>query len=54
MRTTVPFLYNFDGTIDGLDVVDFPGLDDIDHIIPQLINLFLSLAQVLIFVVDYR
>ena len=53
-RTTVPFLYNLDGMIDGLDVIDFPGVDDRDETIPDLAELLLSIAQVVIFVVDYR
>lgn len=53
-RTTVPILYNLDGKINGLDVIDFPGVDDKDHSIPDLANLLLSLSQIIIFVVDYR
>ena len=53
-RTTVPILYNLDGKVNGLDVIDFPGVDDKDHSIPELANLLLSLAQIVIFVVDYR
>lgn len=53
-RTTVPLMYNLDGKVDGLDVIDFPGVDDTDHSIPELAELLISLAQVVIFVVDYR
>ena len=53
-RTTVPILYNLDGKVNGLDVIDFPGVDDKDNNIPELANLLLSLAQIVIFVVDYR
>lgn len=53
-RTTVPLMYNLDGKVDGLDVIDFPGVDDKDHSIPELAELLISLAQVVIFVVDYR
>ena len=53
-RTTVPFLYNLDGVIDGLDVIDFPGVDDRDETIPELAELLLAIAQVVVFVVDYR
>ena len=53
-RTTVPILYNLDGKVNGLDVIDFPGVDDKDHSIPELAELFLSLSQIVIFVVDYR
>lgn len=53
-RTTVPLMYNLDGKVDGLDVIDFPGVDDTDHSIPELAALLISLAQVVIFVVDYR
>ena len=51
-RTTIPLMYNLDGTVDGLDVIDFPGVDDKDQSIPQLANLLLGLAQAVIFVVD--
>ena len=53
-RTTVPFLYNMDGVVDGLDVIDFPGVDDRDETISELAELLLSIAQVVVFVVDYR
>ena len=53
-RTTVPFMYNLEKTIQGLDVVDFPGVDDMDETIPDLAELLLTLAQIIIFVVDYR
>ena len=53
-RTTVPFMYNLEKTIQGLDVVDFPGVDDMDETIPDLAELLLTLAQIVIFVVDYR
>ena len=53
-RTTVPFLYNLEGEVDGLDVVDFPGVDDVDETISDLADLLLALAQVVMFVVDYR
>ena len=55
MRTTVPLLYNLEGKVDGLDVIDFPGVDDDDHTtVPELADLLLSLAQIVVFVVDYR
>jgi hypothetical protein len=53
-RTTVPILYNMDGKVNGLDVIDFPGVDDKDHCIPELAELLLGLAQIVVFVVDYR
>ena len=53
-RTTVPLLYNLEGNIDSLDVIDFPGLDDNDDSVPELANLMLTLSQIIIFVVDYR
>ena len=53
-RTTVPFLYNLEGKVDGLDVIDFPGVDDNDHNLPKLAHLLRTLAQIIIFVVDYR
>ena len=53
-QTTVPLLYNLDGDVNGLDVIDFPGVDDSDHTVPELARRLLSLAHVVVFVVDYR
>jgi len=53
-RTTVPLMYNLDERVEGLDVVDFPGVDDRDESISDLADLLLTLSQVVIFVVDYR
>ena len=53
-RTTVPLMYNLDEEVEGLDVVDFPGVDDMDKTIPDLAELLITLAQTVIFVVDYR
>ncbi len=53
-RTTVPFMYNLDEDVEGLDVVDFPGVDDEDDTIPDLADLLLTIAQIIVFVVDYR
>ncbi len=39
--------------VDNLDVVDFPGIDDKDGI-PKLMNLLVSLAQVVLCVVNYK
>ena len=50
----MPFMYNLEQMVEGLDVVDFPGVDDRDETIPDLAELLLFLAQVVIFVVDYR
>ena len=47
-------MYNLDERIGGLDVVDFPGVDDRDETIPDLADLLLTLSQIVIFVVDYR
>ena len=40
--------------MEGLDVIDFPGVDDRDETIPDLAELLLALVQVVVFVVDYR
>ena len=53
-RTTVPLLYNLDESVDGLNVVDFPGVDDEDDSIGDLADLLLTIAQIVVFVVDYR
>ena len=52
-RTVVPFLYNLDDRIDKLDVIDFPGVDDVNTV-PEVTKLLVNLAQIVIFVVDYR
>lgn len=53
-RTTVPFMYNLDGLVDGLDVIDFPGMDAKDNCVLELTQLLVHLVQVVVFVVDYR
>ena len=53
-RTTVPFMYNLEEDVEGLDVVDFPGVDDEDDTIGDLADLLVTIAQIIIFVVDYR
>ena len=53
-RTTVPLIYNLGENIKGMDVIDFPGVDDRDESIPDLAELLLSLTRIIIFVVDYR
>ena len=53
-QTTVPLMYNMDQMVEGLDVVDFPGVDDRDETIPNLAELLLFLAQIVIFVVEYK
>ena len=50
----MPLVYNMDQRVEGLDVVEFPGVDDRDETIPGLAELLLFLAQIVIFVVDYR
>ena len=52
-RTTVPFMYNLED-VEGLNVVDFPGVDDEDDTIGDLADLLVTIAQIIIFVVDYR
>ena len=47
-------MYNLEDKVDGLDVVDFPGVDDRDESISGLADLLLTLTQITIFVVDYR
>ena len=53
-RTTVPYFYNLCRQGVPMDVVDFPGIDDRDDSIPEMINLLFPLVQIVIFVVDYR
>ena len=53
-RTTVPFIYNVSDEVDGLNMVDFPGVDDVDESIGKLADLLLNLAQIVVFAVDYR
>lgn len=53
-RTTVPFLYNLEGLVDGLDVIDFPGMDDKDENVFKISQILFNISQLIIFVVDYR
>ena len=52
-RTTVPFLYSIQG-VDNFDVIDFPGVDDQDDRISDLVNLLRTLSQLVVFVVNYK
>jgi hypothetical protein len=47
-------IYNLSPSITGMDVIDFPGVDDRDESIPDLAELLLSLTRIIVFVVDYR
>ncbi|XP_019857858.1 PREDICTED: uncharacterized protein LOC109586129 [Amphimedon queenslandica] len=53
-RTTVPFIYNLDSSVEGLSVIDFPGVDDRDESIGDLAKLLVGLAQIVIFVCGYE
>ena len=53
-RTTVPFLYNLEGVVDGLSIADFPGVDDKDKTVVAISNILLQLSQIVVLVVDYR
>ena len=53
-RTTVPLIYNLGQDIKGMDVIDFPGVDDSDKSIPELAKLLLSLTRIIVFVVEYK
>ena len=50
----MPLIYNMDHITEGVDVIDFPGVDDRDESIPDLAKLLLSLTRIIVFVVDYR
>ena len=52
-RTTVPFLYNIQD-VKNFDVIDFPGVDDQDESITDLVELLRSISQLVVFVVNYR
>lgn len=49
----MPFLYRIPG-VDNFDVIDFPGVDDQDDSIADLVNLLRTLSQMVVFVVNYR
>ena len=53
-RTNIPFIYNLSDTVGDVDIVDFPGVDHIDESVKDVADLILTLAQVIIYVVDYR
>ena len=53
-RTTIPFIYNLDDCVEGLSVIDFPGVDDRDESIAGLAKLLVGLAQIVIFVCGYE
>ena len=53
-RTTIPLIYNLDDCVEGLSVIDFPGVDDRDDSIADLAKLLVGLAQIVIFVCGYE
>ena len=50
----MPFIYNLDSAVEGLSVIDFPGVDDRDESIGDLAELLMGLAQIVIFVCAYK
>ena len=50
----MPLIYNVGQSIEGLDVIDFPGVDDRDESIPDLAKLLLSLTRIIVFMVEYK
>lgn len=50
----MPFIYNLDSAVEGLSVIDFPGVDDRDESIGGLAELLVGLAQIVIFVCAYE
>jgi len=54
MRTTVPFIYHLGPYVEGLDVIDFPGADDDQKEVRDLVTFLYVLAQMFVFVVDFR
>jgi GTP-binding protein EngB required for normal cell division len=53
-RTTVPFLYSLEPEVEGIDVIDFPGVDDCNIHIQSHCKTLFQLPQIIIFLVDYR
>ncbi len=53
-RTTVPFLYSLEPDVDGIDVIDFPGVDDCDANVQRLCRILFQVVHIVIFLVDYR
>ena len=52
-RTTVSSLYNLEGIVNGLSVIDFPGIDDADKGTLSSRPL-LRISQLIVFVLDYK
>lgn len=54
-RTTVSFLYDLEGLVDGLSIIDFPGVDDAEIAEEDISSrLLLKLPQLIVFVLDYK
>ena len=54
MRTTVPYIYHLGPNVEGLDVIDFPGADDEQKEVQDLVTSLCVLARMFVFVVDFR
>ena len=47
-------MYNLGPEVEEMDVMDFPGVDDCDDVIRGLCKILFDLAQLVIYMVDYR
>jgi len=54
MRTTVPYIYHLCPHVEGMDVIDFPGADDEQKEVQDLVTSLCVLARMFVFVVDFR
>ena len=52
-RTTVPFIYCLDPKVEGVNVIDFPGVDDSDQDVIKPVEFLKFVSQVVIFVIHY-
>ena len=53
-RTTVPFIYSLSPDVEGINVIDFPGADDSDRDVLQVVEFLKFISQIVVFVVNYE
>ena len=50
----MPFLYNLGPEIEEMDIIDFPGVNDSSDDIRALCEVIFEMAQMILFIVDYK
>ena len=53
-RTTIPFIYTLSPDVKGINIIDFPGADDSDDKVVEIVEFLKFISQIVIFVVSHE